>query len=101
MVKRMKAERIVDSKQVWPDGTLVQLVIWRLPEISAERPHGLKYRLYCGRRGHCLVRYDNESGKGDHRHMSGREEPYPFTTLPRLIADFRADVRRLAGATYA
>jgi uncharacterized protein YwbE len=96
----MKASRIIDSKAVWPDGTLVQLVVWRLPEVSVERPHGLKYRLYCGRSGRCLVRYDNEAGKGDHRHAGGREEPYFFTTLSRLLADFRADVRRLAGDAY-
>jgi uncharacterized protein YwbE len=64
----MKAKLIYASKEVWADGTVVQAVVWRLPKLSAERPHGLKYRLYCGRGGVCLVRYDNETGKGDHRH---------------------------------
>jgi uncharacterized protein YwbE len=99
-MQHMKATRIVDSKEVWPDGTLVQLAVWRLPAASPERPHGLKYRLYCGRDGRCLVRYDNETGKGDHRHIGEREEPYRFTSLPGLLADFRADVRRLAGGGY-
>ena len=96
----MKATRIIDSKETWPDGTVVQMVVWRLPASSAERSHGLKYRLYCGRSGRCLVRYDNEVGKGDHRHYGEQHAPYVFTTLPNLLTDFRADVRRLAGESY-
>jgi len=44
-----------------------------------------------------MVRYDNETGKGDHRHYGDDEEPYRFTTLDQLLADFEADVQRLAG----
>jgi hypothetical protein len=40
------------------------------------------------------VGYDNEAGKGDHRHLGLREEPYMFTTVEALIADFLADVER-------
>lgn len=96
----MKASLIIASKEVWPDGTVVQVVVWRLPAVTTERPHGLKYRLYCGRNGDCLVRYDNEAGKGDHRHEGGRELPYRFRSLEGLVEDFRADVRRLAGDGY-
>jgi len=90
----------IDSKEAWPDGTVVQLVVWRLPMATAERPHGLKYRLYCGRNGRCIVRYDNEAGKGDHRHACGRETPNPLRSLAGLVGDFRADIRRLAGDGY-
>ena len=69
--------------------------IWRLPEADAERPHGLKYSLYYGRVGVRLVGYDNERGKGDHRHYGNREEPYQFSTPERLVADFLTDVARL------
>ena len=41
--------------------------------------------------------YDNERGRGDHRHLAGKEEPYSFSTPEQLIADFLADVRRLRG----
>lgn len=41
--------------------------------------------------------YDNERGKGDHRHIEGREEAYAFTSVEQLIEDFLADVRRLRG----
>lgn len=73
----------------------MEMVIWALPEASAERPHGLKYRMYCGRDGECVVRYDNESGKGDHRHYGAMEEPYYFEALEKLVADFREDCQTL------
>jgi hypothetical protein len=43
--------------------------------------HSYKYRLYYGAAGACRVRYDNERGKGDHRHLGEREDDYNFTTL--------------------
>lgn len=79
------------------DGVTVEMVIWALPQPSKERAHGLKYRLYCGRGGNCIVRYDNETGKGDHRHYGDREETYRFESLHRLVEDFREDCTRLAG----
>jgi hypothetical protein len=41
--------------------------------------------------------YDNERGKGDHRHVADKEEPYTFTTIEKLIDDFKTDVRRARG----
>jgi hypothetical protein len=40
------------------------------------------------------VRYDNERGKGDHRHVGREESAYHFTTIEQLIDDFRADVEQ-------
>lgn len=96
-MQRMKAILIYSRKEVRPDGTIIQAVIWQLPATSAERSHGLKYRLYCGQGGQCLVRYDNEAGKGDHRHYGGREESYQFASFDQLLDDFYADVARLTG----
>jgi hypothetical protein len=42
--------------------------------------------------GRCVLRYDNEPSKGDHRHWGETESPYKFTTPERLIADFWNDV---------
>ena len=44
--------------------------------------------------GQRIVGYDNEAGKGDHRHYRDREEPYTLTSLEQLVADFEADVRK-------
>ena len=79
-----QAARLVFRYRSVEGGVTVEMVIWSLPRPSAERPHGLKYRLYCGRGNRCLVRYDNETGKGDHRHIRGREAPYEFTTVAQL-----------------
>jgi hypothetical protein len=79
------------------DGVTVEMVIWALPRPTADRAHGLKYRLYCGRGRNCLVRYDNETGKGDHRHVGDREEAYGFESLEKLLEHFRDDCARLAG----
>jgi hypothetical protein len=66
--------------------------IWRLPEGYGERPHGLKYSLFYGRAGQRIIGYDNERGKGDHRHYREREEPYAFSTPEQMVADFLDDV---------
>lgn len=81
-------------KLVLADGAIVEIKIWLLPKPTAERPHGLKYSLYFGRAGKRLVAYDNERGKGDHRHHREREEPYAFVSMEKLIEDFDADVRK-------
>lgn len=90
----MLALLLIDRKFVWPDGSIIQVRVWRLPQATPERPHGLKYSLLYGRSGQRLVGYDNETGKGDHRHYGDREEPYAFMSLQQLIDDFEADVRR-------
>jgi hypothetical protein len=92
----MKARQLFRFKDR-QDSVIVEMVIWALPVATEERPHALKYRLFCGRPDGCVVRYDNESGKGDHRHYGDREEPYQFESVERLLDDFRRDCARLAG----
>ena len=92
-----KAVLLLHEKLVREDGAIVELVIWRLPRATPDRPHRLKYRLYLGRGGECLVRYDNETGKGDHRHVGGKETPYRFVSVAQLRRDFEADVRKYGG----
>ncbi|MCK9188577.1 DUF6516 family protein [Acidithiobacillus sp.] len=96
----MKAIRVFYKKEVRPDDVIVEAVIWQLPEPSPERPHGFKYRFYCGKNGQCLVRYDNETGKGDHRHYGDMEESYVFSSLSALVDDFERDVQRLTGEPH-
>ena len=92
----MRARQLFRYRAV-QSGATVEMVIWALPLPTVERPHGLKYRLYCGRGRACLVRYDNEAGKGDHRHYGEREDAYRFESLEKLLEDFRDDCTRLAG----
>jgi hypothetical protein len=93
----MKATRLFYDKALLPDGSTVEMSIWRLPELDPERPHGLKYSLYFGRLGLRIVAYDNERGKGDHKHVEGTELPYRFVSIERLVADFILDVEQARG----
>jgi hypothetical protein len=93
----MKAREVLHIKERLQDGAIIEMVIWQLPEIESASGHGMKYRLYSGRGGERLVGYDNELGKGDHRHIAGREEPYRFVSVRQLVADFLADVRTARG----
>jgi len=88
----MRAEPIARAKEVRDDGSVVEIVIWRLPQPLHPCTHLYKYRLYFGADGHCRVRYDNERGKGDHRHLNGAEESYRFVSLTQLLDDFQRDV---------
>ena len=96
----MAAKLLFREKYIFADGAIREMVIWRVPEKDTERPHGLKYRLFYGYPDRCLVRYDNERSKGDHRHYGGREEPYAFVSVEQLIADFRIDIERLRGDSH-
>jgi hypothetical protein len=83
-IKATTATLLFHEKVVRADGTIIELVIWRLPRATADRRHGLKYRLYYGRGGKCFVRYDNE-------------EPYRFVSVAKLRRDFEADIRKYGG----
>lgn len=91
----MKAIRAFHDKTTLPDGAIVGMSIWRLSTTDPERPHGLKYSLYYGRAGERIVGYDNERGKGDHKHVDGQELRYRFLSVEQLVEDFFADVERI------
>jgi len=91
----MVAKLVFRDKYFYADGAIREMVIWQLPEPDSERPHALKYRLFYGYSGSCLVRYDNERGKGDHRHYGASEQPYQFESVEKLVSDFSEDVLRL------
>lgn len=95
----MKAELLFRQRIDFDDGAIVEMVIWRVPAAVPPSRHGLKYSLFYGRPGIREVGYDNERGKGDHRHLASRELPYGFTTVERLIEDFWTDVRKARGET--
>lgn len=70
------------------------LLLWRVPKPVPGSAHAFEYRLAYVVNGTCVIRYDNESGKGDHQHFSTRERPYTFETAEKLIADFQSDIAR-------
>ncbi|MGD9883130.1 MAG: DUF6516 family protein [Reyranella sp.] len=76
----MKAELLFHQRIDCDDGAIFEMVIWRVPKPVPPSSHGLKYSLFYGRPGVREVGYDNERGKGDHRHHLGSETIYRFTT---------------------
>lgn len=87
------AELIFEDKQVLTDGSIIEMRIWRVPEAVRPATHTFKYSLSYGRPGEVIVLFDNERGKGDHRHIGNVEGAYYFKTPERLIDDFKAAVR--------
>lgn len=71
------------------------MTIWELPQAALERPHGLKYSLFYGRGGERIVGYDNERGKGDHKHLLDVETRFKFISVEKMVADFLADIQRM------
>jgi len=92
----MVAKLIYRERYIYEDGAIREMVLWQLPGRTEAKPHPLKYRLYYGRPdGTCIVRYDNEKGKGDHRHFGGKEEAYSFKGVKILVSDFLEDIDRV------
>lgn len=88
----MPAVLVAQAKEVRDDGSIIEIVVWELSEPLVPSTHRYKYRLYYGVAGIARVRYDNERGKGDHRHIGDHEDDYVFTTIEKLLADFENDV---------
>jgi hypothetical protein len=90
----MKAVELVRTRIAFSETTFAELVLWQVPKPVGGSTHGFKYRLAYVVGGVCVVRFDNEVGKGDHRHFNGKESAYTFKTPDKLIADFQRDIAR-------
>ncbi len=93
-MSNMGARELFRRRVVLAADAFVELRVWEVPEPVRGSAHSYKYGLALIVRGECVLRYDNEAGKGDHRHAGATEEPYAFTTPEKLVADFLTDVRR-------
>ncbi|TQE99412.1 MAG: hypothetical protein FKY71_08705 [Spiribacter salinus] len=90
----MKATLLLQERHLLSIDEFVELRIWRVPAPVRGSEHQYKYSLAYIASGRCLLRYDNEAGKGDHKHIDNREVPYRFTTPEQLLADFWAEVNQ-------
>lgn len=93
-LSNMRAERLLDERHVLSETAFAELVVWRVPAPVRGSAHRFRYRLALVVEGQCVLRYDNEPGKGDHRHVGEKEEAYEFSTPEQLLADFWTDVKR-------
>ena len=93
-LSNMRADRLLDERHVLSETAFAELVVWRVPAPVRGSAHRYRYRLALVVEGQCVLRYDNEPGKGDHRHVGEKEEAYGFSTPEQLLADFWTDVKR-------
>ena len=94
IMSNMKAIELIRSRILYSEFAFAELALWRLSAPLEGSLHNFKYRLAYVVRGECVLRYDNETGKGDHRHFGGKESAYVFTTPEKLVADFQNDIVR-------
>jgi len=87
----MKARLVHQFKQAHGNGH-IEGVIWLVPEPVAPSGHRYKYRLVYLVDGVRSVGYDNERGRGDHRHIGTRELSYRLVDVPTLLRDFLKEV---------
>lgn len=80
------------DRVVFGDRDFAELVIWRVPTPVLGSRHSIKYRLAYIVDGERVIGFDNELGKGDHRHENGIEIPYQFHGVEQLVDDFKAAI---------
>lgn len=91
----MKATLLIRERVVYPDGSLVEMVVWQVPAPVPPSNHHYKYSLVYITDGIRVLGYDNERGKGDHRHFGMAEETVSFTSLPNLLRQFADEVEAI------
>ena len=90
----MKAHELFNRRIVVTEQAFAKLVLWEVAEPVSGSVHRYKYRLAFVVAGECVLRYDNEAGKGDHKHVRSKEVKYRFVFADKLVADFLEDVKR-------
>lgn len=88
----MKAKLLLHERQQVEIAAFVEIKIWQVPKSVKGSAHLFKYSLAYVVNETCVLRYDNEAGKGDHKHISDSESDYAFSTTEQLLKDFWIDV---------
>lgn len=90
----MQAVPLAHTRIIYSESAFAEIAVWQLPKPVKGSSHDCKYRLAYIVDGVCVLRYDNELGKGDHRHFDEDGTVYKFTTTEKLISDFQRDIAR-------
>jgi hypothetical protein len=91
----MKATQLVRRRIEYADDRFSEVVVWKLDSPVPGSKHLYKYRLAYVINEECVLRYDNETGKGDHKHLGAKESRYVFRSIEDLLSDFEDEIRRL------
>jgi len=92
ILSNMNATLMLNERHIISEDSFAEMVVWSLTSPLSGSRHSYKYHLALVVNGRCVLRYDNETGKGDHRHIGDEEFPYLFTTPTALLDDFWNDV---------
>jgi len=88
----MDAELLFRKRIALSETKFVEMAVWKYPSLYEGARMGSNTDSRLVAEGVCVLRYDNESGKGDHKHIEEVEMAYRFTGLDSLQADFWQDV---------
>lgn len=88
----MKARLLLHERRQLLTQAFAELRVWQVPQPVQRSAHSHKYALAYIVAGVCVLRYDDEAGKGDHKHIGIVEASYRFTTSGQLLTDFCQDV---------
>ena len=94
-MSNMPAEPLLDERHVLSESAFAELVVWRVPTPVRGSKHEFRYRLALVVDGECVLRYDNEAGKGEHRHVGEKQHECRFRSAEQLLADFWSDVEEM------
>jgi hypothetical protein len=92
ITSNMKAVALVRRRAVVANDALGEVAVWRVAQPVPPSSRRFKYRLQYVVGGQCVVLYDNEHGKDDHRHFGVKQRPYGFSSPGQLMVDFTADI---------
>lgn len=84
----MAAVLLLRERVILREAAFAELRVWSVPSPVRGSAHRYKHALAYVVEGICVLRYDNEAGKGDHRHLGDVEEPCRFTSPEQLLTDF-------------
>lgn len=84
----MKAELLLRERHQLEAKSFVELRVWLVPRPVRGSAHRHKFCPSYVINDECVLRYENEAGKGDHRHVGSQETAYTFVSPEALLADF-------------
>jgi hypothetical protein len=93
-MSNMKPKELLRQRIIYGESRFAERVLWELPKSAKASAHTFKYRLAYVVDRRCVLRYDNEAGRGDHCNVGEKEQAYFFSTPEKLIADFLGDIER-------
>jgi hypothetical protein len=89
-----RARLLLNERIVLAEDAFAELVLWRVPRPVVGPSHAYKFRLADVVAGVCVVRFDNEAGKGDHAPIGHTEYRFAFDSVEALMAQFRKAIER-------